>query len=250
MFGDEKAVSYLEHTQASRRVLFAISKIKDLEKLSLDLPFKEIFSQTSKTPTLAQYNPLFISFESVKGEIILTGNNVIPLIRYEVGDQGGVTTFDEIESKLKRENLDIKKESGKVGIKNLCKLPFVYIYERVDFSTKLYGATIYPENIKSGLERRFLQKYITGKFTMITKCDKEQNQYLEINLELKPNTHKSSDLKNKLSQSIVNSLLKKNAEYENNFKLMPKKVVPHIVFWPFGSSKYFKPGIKQRWVIK
>ena len=37
--------------------------------------FKDIFIDVNKTPTLAQYNPFFITFESPNKEILLTGDN-------------------------------------------------------------------------------------------------------------------------------------------------------------------------------
>lgn len=66
---DEEALSYIEHTQAARRVLFAVSRTKDLEKFSLDLPFQEILSKYS----------FRIEVENVKGQD--NRNKISKLIR-------------------------------------------------------------------------------------------------------------------------------------------------------------------------
>ena len=93
--------------------------------------FNEIFSPIQKTPTLAQYNPLFITFESVENEILLTGNNTIPLVRYAVGDHGGAFSYSDAVSKLSKHEIELKKEAKKNRISHaIYELPFVYVYER------------------------------------------------------------------------------------------------------------------------
>lgn len=214
--------------------------------------FNDIFGQIQKTPTLAQYNPLFINFEALNGEILLTGNNAIPLVRYAIGDNGGVLTFTEIKEKFKKHNINLKKEATRAGIKDkMYELPFVYIYERNDFSVKLYGAIIFPEPIREALLDNSVKELVTGKFTIVTKIDKELNQYLEINIELKKNIKTPrKNLITVISNLIVRKLLEKNSEYKNNYIIISKKVVPRLIFWPYEHPQYFKPGIKQKWIKK
>jgi phenylacetate-CoA ligase len=129
------------------------------------------------------------------------------------------------------------------------QLPFVYLYGRADLSTKLYGAIIYPEHVKTGLQKKKFEKLITGRFTMTTEHDKTQNEYLEINIELRPGIKDLGGLEDELVGSIVNSLCYSSGEYLNNHNSMPDRVRPRLVFWPYEHSKYFPPGIKQKWVI-
>ncbi|HUC01795.1 MAG TPA: hypothetical protein VMA75_02735 [Candidatus Paceibacterota bacterium] len=211
--------------------------------------FSDLFSEIEMTPTLAQYNPLFINFEAVNGEIALTGDNTIPLIRYAIGDHGGVFSADQVRRTLALHAIDIKKEERAIKA-DFSDLPFVYIFERSDFSTKLYGAIIYPEHIKEGLEHRSLQRSVTGRFTMATKFDDSHDEYLEVNVETRPRVRQTATLKRQVSSSIVRSLMEHNAEYHNNYNSMPRKVTPRIVFWEYEHPVYFKPGIKQKWVVK
>ena len=213
--------------------------------------FKDIFIDVNKTPTLAQYNPFFITFESPNKEILLTGDNTIPLIRYAIGDHGGVVNFNEIDRILKDNNINLQEEAQKNGIKKtITETPFVYVYERSDLSTKLSGAIIYPEHIREGLHHEDLEEFLTGKFTIITKHDKKHNQYLEINIELKPGTKRSTQLEKITKEVIVKSLLDKNAEYKYLFNMTPDRVKPRIIFWEHGHPTHFKQGIKQKWVKK
>ncbi len=214
--------------------------------------FNDIFGAINKTPTLAQYNPLFIGFESENGDIILTGNNVIPLIRYKVGDHGGAYSFSELIEILRRYDIDIFYEAKKAGIAyTLNELPFVFVFERDDFSTTLYGLQVYPETIREVLLENPFNNYLTGKFTMLTKFDKKQNQYLEINIELKRSIESIPyHLKNRLLKRLVQNLQEKNAEYRELSNFLKERAFPKIVFWPYEHPEFFKPGIKQKWVKK
>ena len=85
---------------------------------------------------------------------------------------------------------------------------------------------------------------------MVTKFDSHHNQFLEVNIELKPKTRPSKVLKYLTQNIILRNLLKRSAEYKNNYNVIPDKVAPRIIFWPYEDTLYFKPGIKQNWVKK
>lgn len=213
--------------------------------------FESIFSNIDKTPTLAQYIPSHISFEAPNNEILLTGNSSIPLIKYSIGDYGGVFTFNQMKDIFESHGIDLYKEAKKAGIsKQLNQLPFMYVYERMDSSVKFYGAIIWPETIREVLQSETFENTLTGKFTMLTKFDDKLNQVLEINAELSKEATESPALSQNVQNLIVKNLLKKNAEYSNNHSMMSDKVIPKIVFWPYESPNYFKPGGKQKWVDK
>lgn len=213
--------------------------------------YKEIFAEANRLPTFAQFNPEFLNFEAVDKNIYCTGNNTIPFVRYEIGDNGGVVSFDEADSIFKSHNIDITKEAKKAGFQNtINELPSVYLYERMDMSTKLYGAIIFTEYVKDGLENPKLADSVTGKFTMFTKHDKRQDEYLEINVELKNGVKAGKVLEKEIKKSINESLLRNSAEHRNNAQMMGEKVSPKIILWPYEHPLYFKSGIKQKWVRK
>ena len=213
--------------------------------------FAELFPGNSKHPTLVQYIPSFIGFEAPENNVLLTGNNSIPLIRYAIGDHGGTFTWNNMKKIFASHGIDIKKEAKRAGISAYqYELPFVYIFERIDLSTKLYGAIINPEPIRHALEHASLENLLTGKFTMMTKQTEKMDQYLEIHIELKAGVTESTSLNEQATTLIVEQLLAKNAEYRNNYSMIPAKVTPKLVFWPYEYPEYFKPGIKQKWVRK
>lgn len=212
--------------------------------------FAGIFGGIKKTPTLAQYNPLFITFEEEGGEILLTGNNAVPLIRYNIGDHGGVYSFGEIAYIFKKYGVDIKKEAKSAGIDKLSLLPFVYVYERADLATTLYGLQIYPEMIREALLEKSIAHALTGKFALATKFSSKQNQYLEINLELKKGARTTQALKKLALKKIIAALLAKSSEFRELYRQLKDRAVPKLMFWPAEHPLYFKPGTKQKWVVK
>ncbi len=213
--------------------------------------FHHIFGPINKTPTLTQYIPSFINFTSNDGNILVTGDNTIPLVQYALGDRGGVYSFKEVIKHLKELGVDIKREARKTKIGNeLYELPFVYVYERDDMSTHFYGLQVYPEPIRDALLRQPVCDYLTGKFSLETKFDARQNQYFTVHLELRNNHGLPNVIKKAVSKLIVDSLENKNSEYRELHKFLGKRALPRLAFWPNGDPNYFKSGTKQKWVKK
>ena len=225
-----------------------------LRRLALDNKqlYIRLFKQSVRLPTLAQFIPEFVTFEEKNGSVYCTGDNVLPLVRYEIGDNGAVLTYGDIERICEEEGIDLQKEIVRANIKDtITELPFVCVYERSDFSTKLYGAIIYPEYIKKGLQKEHLEEYITSKFTMYTRFDDQEDEYLEINIELQPNVEETEKLRHEVALSVSKALIEESAEHKNNTTLLSQgKVEPRIIFWTAEHETHFKVGGKQKWVKK
>ncbi len=213
--------------------------------------FENLFEHWPKSPTVAQYNPIFINFEESDGQLLLTGDNSIPLVRYAIGDRGGVCSYEKLKNKFGNFGIDLEKEARDRGLlPHWHQLPFVYVFERMDLSTTIYGVNIYPQIIREVLLKDHLQKHITGKFTLQTKFTEKQDQYLEITLELKSQIELPTHLHTTVKEEIFAALLEKSSEFRELSKLLGERAHPSVNFLPFEHPEYFKPGIKQKWVIK
>ncbi|OGH92337.1 MAG: hypothetical protein A2534_03590 [Candidatus Magasanikbacteria bacterium RIFOXYD2_FULL_39_9] len=218
--------------------------------------FKAVFNNSARLPTLGQYHPYLVYFEELEGELVGTGvGSSIPLIRYKFADRGGVIPFKEMIERLKSVGVDIVKEAAKNGIdKTVLNLPFVYVYERSDLVVNLMGINIYPEYVKSGLQKTGIEEKVTGKFSMVTKNDKNQDQFLEINVELKNGEASSPQLLKLIENFVVSSLQEKSTEYDylykNSSEESKKKITPQILLFNYEDKTYFAPGAKQKWVLK
>lgn len=215
------------------------------------LLLKDTFGQLEKTPTLAQYHPDFIEFETDNNQILLTADGALPLIRYAIGDNGGIFTYDEIKRLLKRYDIDIEEEAKKAGINHTVKHdPFIFVYERSDLSVTLHGIIIYPEFIKEGLLKPAVTADFTERFTMSTKNDVHHNQFLQINLELQRDVEPSKKIEEKVHKAITASLVQKSSEFSEISKSRSSHDLIQVVLWPNGHPRYFAPGTKQKWVEK
>jgi len=224
-----------------------------VRRLALEDPllYRDMFGQIEKTPTLAQYNPEFMEFEAIDNQIVLTGNGALPLIRYAIGDHGGVMDYEHIRRLFHRYGIDLEKEIEKAKIQHTVKRnPFVYVYERSDLSTTLHGIIIYPEFIKEGLLQSSMPEFFTERFTMATKHDIHHNQFLQINLELQKDIEPTKQLEEKALRVIRKTMIEKSSEFAEVSKSRVSKNLLQIVLWPNGHPRYFAPGTKQRWVEK
>ncbi len=213
--------------------------------------FKEIFgAEISRVPTLTQYDPEMFFFEESDGGLVCSARSGFPLVRYDLKDSGGVINFSEMESHLKNTGVNLKKEIKKAGIaETVWRLPFVYVFERKDFSVSFAGANVYPETIRRAIASRKISGILSGKFLMRIVHDKKQNPSLEINIELKKGERgPSKRIKNLAEKTILEKLLEENSEFKSAFYEQKEgKAKPKVIFWPYEHGSYFKPGGKQRW---
>jgi phenylacetate-CoA ligase len=224
-----------------------------IRKISLRHPniYRGIFGEDGKLGTLTQFRPDRFYFEEVNYGLVCTADSGLPLIRYDLKDSGGIITFKNMVNIFMENGLDIYKEAKKAGIdKTVWQLPFVMVKERKDFSISFHAFQIHPATIRRALEHEPIRDHLTGKFSMFVEYDNEQNQKIIINLELSSNAKVTKSFRKEVVTTITNQLIKEISEYRETYKEKRSKVMPKIVFWPYEHQKHFRPGIKQKWVIK
>jgi phenylacetate-CoA ligase len=220
-----------------------------IEKGGLDKN-KELRSKivnSEVVPSLFQYNPLLRYIESVNNELVFTVASQTPLVRFNLHDNGKILKIEEIKNGMGREFKKIEKEAGGSKIWNL---PIVSLFGRSDHTLKFYAANIYPEHIRIALDHKpFLEK-ITGKFAMQKKTKEDLEQYLEINIELKAGVTPDDNFAEDIKKMIYAKLQEINKEFLCICKEYDKDLRPIIQLWENGHEKYFKPGLKPRFIIK
>jgi phenylacetate-CoA ligase len=213
--------------------------------------YARIFRVEHKLPTLTQYDPELFYFEETSEGLLCSAASGLPLVRYDLKDHGGVIGYGEMHERAREGGVNLEHELRRAGLENtVWQLPFVYVYERSDFSVSFYAFQIYPETIRKALQERQFEKSITGKFTMLVKYDKKQDQYLEINVELKSKRKPSKSLGRAIQDAATKCLLIESSEYRKTYSEIPERALPRIVFWSYNHHLYFKPGIKQKWVVR
>ena len=95
----------------------------------------------------------------------------------------------------------------------------------------------------------FLKK-ITGKFSMEKRYTSSMDQKLIIHIELQKKEKGTRSLENALRKQIVSVLEKINVEYNFLRHNLDKDLIPHVVLHPYRDERYFKIGLKPRYIIK
>ncbi len=207
--------------------------------------FAQLFPNTSVLPTLVQYEPTIRYVEAVNGHLAFTISGSLPLIRYDILDEGRVFSAEELIGLVEGVGYTIPAKLKKSWVR-----PVIALYGRPDVAAMFYALNIYPENIKYGLEVPALQQKISGKFIVKTLYDdKTQEQSLHITVELRAGVTASSALEDQIYKAIVASLKRNNSEYNKLAQEIKEKANPYLHLVEYGSSA-FQINIKHRWVAK
>lgn len=210
-----------------------------------------LFPEKHRQPTLAQYNPELFYFEQGADGLICSSFSGLPLVRYDLKDYGGIISKEEVYSKLSAGEIDIEKALREAGLAgHTWNLPFLYIYERDDFSVSYYSFLIYPDTVRRALLKNEVSTLVTGKFSMHTSYGDTGRQHLKIDIELKKSINKKKDIRLSLLEVIHAELLKESSEYQETYRQVGEVVKPEIELWDYEHAEHFKPGGKQKWVKK
>ena len=204
----------------------------------------KIFPNAPILPSLVEYTPELRFFEEVRGDIVLTTNNSLPLVRYAIKDRGKVYSQKQMLEILKEKGISLPRNLRASGD------PFVALYGRPDVAATFYALNIYPENVKYGLEVKALEKTVTGKFVIKTEFDPvAQDQSLNIYVELKNGVSPSARLEKQVFKYIFKSLQDNNSEYSKFHQDLNSGSEPIIHLVRFGAT-VFNVGAKHNWVAK
>lgn len=211
---------------------------------------KELF-QTERLPWVYQYNPLSKYIEEVDNELVLTGRAAMPLVRYNIHDQGGVLTHGEVDEFLSEKRVVLSDELSQHDAVDLdISLPFVYLFGRPHNNATLYGVNIYPENIKSVLEDVELRDQFSGRFKMSTEHTEDMDQYLLLRFELGKHSQATAELEDRVRELIKIKVAAMNSEYRTLLATINERAVPRIELLPFGDPLFIPGGIKYTTAVK
>lgn len=191
---------------------------------------QDLFGVSDRLPQVFQYAPPSNYLEVVNGELLFTAMAGIPVVRYNLHDSGGIILFETMLQKCAKFGYDLQAmlQSFGFAFESLPPLDFCYVLGRSDGTKTLYGVNIYVENIKEALAKKELGNLLSGAFTMENIYDNEQNQALQLTLELVKNIQPTKQVKEKVSQIILEELCSKNSEYLKLYQGRGEQVLPKI----------------------
>jgi phenylacetate-CoA ligase len=211
---------------------------------------KALFKE-SRLPTLGQYDPTSRLFEVQDHSLLFSGDNGVPLIRYNIMDTGGIISYENMLKFLSEWGFDPVANLGNQTQelpRGIHPLPFVYVFGRSNFTVSYFGANIYPENVTVGLEQPEITPWVTGKFVLQVKEDADKNRFLSVVVELAPGIEGSENQRQAITASILSQLLRLNSEFANY--VPPEYQTPQVKLAPMGDPEYFPIGVKHRYTRK
>jgi phenylacetate-CoA ligase len=213
--------------------------------------FKEQIVPTPWVPNFFQYNPFLRYIEMSGSDLLFTSASGLPLVRYNLHDGGSIVSFKNVLATLDLTRPTWRDEFARDSKQNsIWQLPFVALGGRTDQTIIFYAANIYPEHIHLALNYGPFLKKLTGKFVMHKHYLKNMDEFLEINIELKHNILPSKAFAKSIENHIFNKLRDINMEYlDMSTKNAHKPVRPVIKLWPYQHEKFFKPGLKPRYIL-
>lgn len=200
---------------------------------------QSLFGNDSRLPMVFQYSPLMHHiFTNEARELVFTISrlNVLsPRIMYNIHDEGGVATYDEVNASFSEAGLDLESSLRESDARPL-RLPFLWVYGRKDSTVSVMGANIYPEDIEQCLYEEPELARLTNSFCLSLyegrRSEVRPLFSFEIRAEITP------DLKATFEARIVERLGSLNADYRESLQEYRDAVSPVIELYPVGEGPF------------
>jgi phenylacetate-CoA ligase len=190
----------------------------------------QVYGQ-ERQPSLVQYNPMTHYIEAVDGELVFTRNHGVPLVRYNIGDNGGIISFSAAR--------DLYEKGGGKLSANQPQLPLAYVFGRSHHTATIYGLNLYPENVRAGAEDPRIRRHLSGKTMTVTGYSESMDQQLEITLELAPGADMpDADLAAAMQAVFVEKMAEQNSEYRELVGKIGRRAHPLLTFVPHGDAQF------------
>ena len=187
-----------------------------------------------RLPALFRYFPTHRFFEAHNSELLITARRALPLIRYNLHDQGGILSPDNVQS--------IFGNTSPVADEPANGLPLLYVFGRGRFGTLFYGLTIYPEDVQSLLLHPEASQFVSGRFTLSSGHSDTLDPRLQIDIELAEHREPECDLEARLVELYVSMTRQSRGEYDRICQEYNSKAWPQVVLHRYGAEPLFPRG--------
>ncbi|KAI8472674.1 MAG: hypothetical protein J3K34DRAFT_519546 [Monoraphidium minutum] len=193
-----------------------------------------------------------------------------PLLRYCIGDAGGVVGFDEMASFLAARGYDPLADGRCAPVR---RLPFVWVFGRSFWAVSLYGANVYVEQVMPAFEgggeeeqeeqggeggaegggggggggRARLSDLLTGKFVLYVEEDADANPRLALRAETARGVAPGGALAARAARAVRAALLRASSEYAAY--VPQERQLPAVHVYAHSDPQHFPPGVKHRYTL-
>ncbi len=178
--------------------------IKILQKIQSRPALIKKYFHSQSTPSLVEYNPLSKHIEVIKDEIVITADQPIPLIRYNIHDRGGILTQHQIRELCRELGIRISKD----------QLPdnLLFVHGRTD-SILINSANVYTEDIRHCIQNSRYASLFSQNFQYGVVNTSGMKNRLQVILYFKPHQRLKKTDQEKFEQEFFAMLKGINADY-------------------------------------
>lgn len=210
-----------------------------------------LFGGDHRLPMLFQYNPLDHLIEIIDNQVVVTISKpwtLSPRIRYNIKDEGGMLTFDEMKEKLRLHGIDLLELERKCSYPRWY-LPFLYIYGRKDSTISVMGANIYPEDVEGVVYSDPLLSQSINSFALSLEEDAGGNPRPCFEFELFDAAGKEK-VEQKLRDILPAELCRLSLDYKKAKEEFPQAVEPVLRLFGLneGPFRENQERIKKRYI--
>jgi phenylacetate-CoA ligase len=172
--------------------------------------------------------------------LLVTAERALPLLRYNTHDQGGILAPEAMRERIGRTGIEVEEQRGCSG------LPFVYLFGRGHLAATLYGANIYAEHVQELLIHASVADRVTGRFTLETKYDDNQDQRLQVHVELREHDSPDERLSGLITALFVRMVQVRSSEYNRIWQEYGDRASPRVVLHPYGAPAQFPRNVLRK----
>ena len=209
---------------------------------------------SGEVPNLFQYSPGSYYVEEIDSELVFTVLSGIPLVRYRIGDRGGILSYEHVMKVLHDHGYDAASRLSELGYgrSELWQMPFFYCLGRTDGAILVGGLNIYPENVGTVLTRLGDPKLIGHKIAAAPGPDEYTNRLL-VMLEYRDETLRPEEaerLARHYAPLIAEGLKGVNKEYRRLSEASPSLALPSVRVYGPGRGPFAADAgkIKRRYI--
>lgn len=175
---------------------------------------------------------------------MFTTDGGVPLVRYDIGDAGGVIDHETMTAFCERHGF--APGATLPADVTLRPWPFAYVFGRALSSVSFFGTNVAADTVTVALERPPLSDAVTGKFVLETAEDADLDRFLRITVELAPGVVGTDELSAMLADAIHEHLERTSSEF--TAYVPPGRRRPEVVLRPRADPVWFPQGVKHRYV--
>lgn len=152
--------------------------------------------------TLFAYNPLNKYIEELEGELLITSDQPVPLIRYNIHDRGALRTKAQLQELCKQFSIDYSD----------IELPENSVFVHGRSNSVVMTANIYVEDVKYCLDHSQFSSRLSGLFRFGTVEVENFKKQLKIVVYLKPGLDLNNEEREIFLQEFSNNLFSVNSD--------------------------------------